>query len=118
MVRAIGAVRACSTFRFALADGSQRASLQIMRPAHEAGQAWCTAAGSSDVGNRAVGERQAGVCGPTRGTERRTALGSERRPQSQVLHDAPDDCRIVDQHNDAQTPDAVYFSSLPEKLAA
>ncbi len=32
---------------------------------------------SGDVGNRAVGERQVGVPGPGRGTERRTALGCE-----------------------------------------
>ena len=35
---------------------------------------------SGDVGNRVVGEWQVGMPGPTRGSERRTALGGERRP--------------------------------------
>ncbi len=39
----------------------------------------------------------AGMPEPARGTERRTSLGSERRPQSQVIEDAPDDSRILDQ---------------------
>jgi hypothetical protein len=37
---------------------------------------------------------------PACGTERRTSLGGERRPQSEVLEDAPDDPRILDQRND------------------
>jgi len=32
---------------------------------------------------------------PTRGSGRRTALGGQRRPQSQVFEDAPDDGRAV-----------------------
>ena len=42
---------------------------------------------SGDIGNRVIGigERQVGMPGPTRGSEQRTALGGERRPQPQVL---------------------------------
>jgi len=42
--------------------------------------------------------------GPTRGTERRTSLGGERRPQSEVIEDAPDDSRILDQSDDPHRP--------------
>ncbi len=42
---------------------------------------------SGDVGNRVIGQWQVGVPGPTRGTERRTSLGGQRRPQSEVLED-------------------------------
>jgi len=51
-----------------------------------------------------IGQWQAGMPGPTRGTGRRTSLGGERRPQSEVLEDAPDDSRILDQRNDAHRP--------------
>jgi hypothetical protein len=66
-VRPVGAARACATVRSALAEGPQRALPQIMRPAHEAGQAWCAAAGSSDGGNRVVGRRQAACTGQASG---------------------------------------------------
>jgi hypothetical protein len=55
-------------------------------------------------GDRVIGQWQADMPGPPRGTKRRTALGGERRPQSEVLEDAPDDSRILDQGNDPHRP--------------
>ena len=63
--------------------------------------AYCT---SGDVRNRMIGQWQAGIPGPTRGTGRRTSLGGERRPQSEVIEDAPDDSRILDQSDDPHRP--------------
>jgi uncharacterized protein involved in response to NO len=44
-----------------------------------------------------IGQWQVGRPRPTRSTGRRTSLGGERRPQSEVIEDAPDDSRILDQ---------------------
>jgi len=59
-----------------------------MRSTREEGQAPARLSHSGDVGNRVIDQRQAGMPGPVRGTERWTSLGGERRPQSQVLEKA------------------------------
>jgi len=59
---------------------------------------------TGEVGNRVIGQWQADMPGPTRGTEWRTSLGGERRLQSQLLEDAPDESRNVDRSNDRLGP--------------
>ena len=59
---------------------------------------------SGDVGNRVVGERPAACTGQASGTQWRTSLHRPRRPPAQVLADASDDCRILDQRDDAHRP--------------
>ena len=59
---------------------------------------------SGDFGNWVIGQRQADVRRPAREIERRTAVLHLRRPHSQVLEDAPNDSRILDQRNDPLQP--------------
>jgi len=47
------------------------------------------------------------MLGPTRGTKRRSSLGCERCLQFEVLEDAPDDSRILDQRNHPHRPRAL-----------